>query len=114
MVDPACCVDQLVDITRAEVELLLDYLAAECDIRLPLAVPTNRLAGYHAVATLNPHEAKVLRTRLQKKLRGVTLHQVCNAYGRASEGGTEWYEFLCRQSTCVTSDDCQLVLALPV
>jgi hypothetical protein len=103
-------VDHFPSVSAAEIGMLLDYLSSELMINLPSAIQVPIPFGYSIVAVLTRHDAICLRTRLNKKAQDLSLRTILQAYGHAGEGGTEWWNYLCRQSQHCQTDDCSLVL----
>ena len=103
-------VDHLPNVLPREIEMLMDYLASEFNIRLPSAIQGSVPIGYSVVTALTRHDANRLRTRLRKKVHDLSLKAILQAYGYASEGNDEWRDYFCRQSELFETDDCSLVL----
>ena len=110
----SCWIDSLPNISDTEALIIQDYLASECKIELPCALPSDTLFHFRAVTSLTLHAAKCLRTRLQKKVRNTELHDILRLYGRSADGGDEWLQYLCRQSRNFPTDDCRIVLLTSV
>ena len=106
----SCWIDLLPNLSDAEAMIIQDYLASECKIQLPSALPSDTLFHFRAITSLTLHAANCLRTRLQKKVRNTTLGDILRLYGRSGGGGYEWLEYLCRQSTHFPNDACRIVL----
>jgi formylmethanofuran dehydrogenase subunit A len=105
----SCEVDRLPDFTLEMVDILTDYLATECRTILPRAVGINPRGTCTPVITLTWHEAAVLRAKL-KKNAAPSMSELLYNYCGAGAGGTDWAQFLSRQSTYFTSNDQRIVI----
>lgn len=104
-------VDGLPDFTQKMGDILSDYLSSECRIHLPGVNCGDEMGNCVILACMTLHDARTLHTRLVK-MPAQPISAILDLYGITATGGTEWADFLCRQTQHFTSDNQRLVIVV--
>lgn len=113
-------VDALPGYTVEMVAFLMDYLASECRLSLPLShipsVPSTAPSSTMLVGIFNSHDLQFLKTRLHKRNVHLPATEVFRLYGERFPGEADldqdWTGFLLRQSAIPLDEQATLVMVV--
>lgn len=96
-------VDSLPNYPPAVAECLIDWLASEAGLQMPL-LSRVELQGAKLACSTRRHAAKVFAQQL-KSIELKSAREICAAYGEIFDGRHEWIDYLARQWTHLENED---------